>query len=119
MILTQARLIITGISLVASIGIFTWFYFQGKQEAREECLADQAKVMQLWQEKLENAEEQNKELAQHLADTTDKLNIASKASVKRIVKYVESTPDSDTLIFDADGLSILNDAQKGITSESK
>lgn len=119
MIFTQAKFIIAGISLLVSLGVFTWFYFQGKQEAREECLAEQAKVIQLWKEKLETVEEQNKELAQHLADTTNKLGEANKANTKRIVKYVESNSDSDTVVFDADGLSILNDAQQGITTNSK
>ena len=119
MIFTQFKLIAIGVAAAAAIGAFTWFYLQGKHEAREECLAEQAEVMQLWQDKLETAQEENLELAKNLAVYITKLDEMKAARTKRIIKYVENDPDSDTVVFDADGLQLLNEAQQGGSTSSK
>lgn len=119
MIFTQAKLIIAGVSLLATLGFFTWIYFQGKEEARQECLIEQTKVIQLWEDKLKDAQDKNKVLAEDLANTVTELDKAKSARVKRIIKYVENDPTSDTVIFDDVGLQILNDAQKGINTNSE
>jgi hypothetical protein len=119
MIFSKIQLIGAGFAVAAAVGAFTWFYFEGKENAKQECLREQAHVIKLWQEALEDAEAKNKVLAENLAKEQKALQEAKTARTKRIIKYVESDPDSDSIIFDADGLSILNSAQKGISTESK
>lgn len=119
MIFTKVKLIAAGVGFAALLGAFTWFYFEGKEEAREECLAAEAEARQILEEALAQAREQNKELAQHLAETMSEIDNASRARTKTIIKYVESDPDSNTVVFDADGLSLLNDAQKGPTTNAE
>lgn len=119
MIFTNIRLLVAGVGAAAIIGAFTWIYFQGKDEAREECLAEQAKAQKILQDKLNNAREQNKALAEHLATTISDIDNSNRVRVKEIIKYVENNPDSDTVVFDDDGLSILNAAQEGAVTNGK
>lgn len=119
MILGKLQLIGIGVAFAAVIGASVWIYFQGKQEAREECLAEQAEIINFWQEAMDEAEAQNQKLGENLAKFEQELADAKKARTKRIIKYVESDPDSNTVIFDSDGLSILNSAQQGIPSSGK
>ena len=119
MILGKLQLIGVGVAFATLLGTFTWFYFEGREEARQECLEEQAEIMKEWQKAIEEADVKNQKLAEDLAKKEAALSEASKARTKRIIKYVESDPNSDTIIFDADWLSILNSAQKGINTEGK
>jgi flagellar basal body-associated protein FliL len=120
MIFTQVKLIVIGVAAVAAVGAFTWFYFEGKKEAREECLADQAKVINLWEEKLNAAQEKNTVLARDLTATLTELEKSKAVRTKKIIKYVKEDPNSDVIIFDDVGLQLLNEAQRGSkTTDSK
>lgn len=119
MIFSQVKLIAGVAGVAVIIAALGWVYFEGKEAAREECIADQNRVIQLWQDKVDEANKLNSELAKDLAKNVAELEDAKNTRTKRIIRYVESDPDSDTVIFDPDGLSILNSAQEGITTDSK
>ena len=119
MIIPQLKLYAAIASVVVALGGFAWIYYQGKEEAREECLAEQAKVVSLWVEKLEVAESKNRELARQLTKSISEIEEAARERSKRVIEYVESDPTSSTVIFDAAGLSLLNDAQKNRASFSE
>lgn len=119
MIFTNIRLLMYGAAAAAVIGAFTWIYFEGKEEAREECMAKNAEVIQMWEDALTEAEEQNRVLAADLAVYLAKKAEVEAARTQEVIKYVEKDPSSDTVIFDADGLRLLNDAQKGIVTPSE
>lgn len=113
MIFSGVRLLVYGAAAAAIIGAFTWIYFEGKEEAREECLAAQAEVIKMWEDALAEAEEHNKVLAADLAVYLNKKAEVEAVRTQEVIKYVEKDPSSDTVIFDADGLRLLNEAQRG------
>lgn len=119
MIFMGMKLWLYGAAAAAVIGAFTYIYFQGKEEAKQECLAKNAEVINLWQEKLSEAEEKNRVLAGDLAIYLNKLEEAKTARTEDIIKYVEKDPESDTVIFDTSGLQLLNSAQEGSVTGSK
>jgi len=113
MIISQLKLIaVAGAAIVLALAL-TKAYYAGKEKAEQDCMAAEAEARQILEDKLSRAYEQNKELAKHLSKTMEDIDKASKARIETIIKYVKDDPDSDTVIFDADGLSILNSAQKG------
>lgn len=119
MIFLGAKLWLYGAAAAAIVGAFTYIYFEGKKEAREECLAQNAKVMSIWEEKLLEAEEKNRVLAGDLAVYLNKLEEAKTVRTEKIIEYVEKDPNSNTVVFDAIGLQLLNSAQKGEVTGSK
>lgn len=119
MLLTKLKLVVGLVSVVILIGAFTTVYFKGKEVEKAKCLEEQAKIIQQWQSKIVEAEEKNKKLAEDLSKTITELDKAKSSRVQRIIKYVEKDPDSNTVIFDADGLSILNEAQQGRVTNGK
>lgn len=119
MLLTKVKLAATLVALAVLAGAFISVYYKGKEVEKNKCLEEQAKILQKWEQQISEAEEKNKKLAEDLSKTITDLEKAKSSRVQRIIKYVEKDPDSNTIIFDADGLSILNEAQQGRPSNSK
>jgi septal ring factor EnvC (AmiA/AmiB activator) len=119
MLLTKVKLIATLVSVALLAGAFIAVYYKGKEVEKNKCLEEQARIIQKWEQQISEAEEKNKKLSEDLSKTITDLEKAKSSRVQRIIKYVEKDPDSNTVIFDADGLSILNEAQQGRPSSSK
>jgi flagellar motility protein MotE (MotC chaperone) len=119
MLLTKLKFVAGAVVLALLAGAFVSVYYKGKNTEKQRCLEEQAKVIQEWNSRIEAAEERNKKLSEDLAKTITDLENAKSSRVQRIIKYVEKDPDSNTIVFDADGLSILNEAQQGRTTNGK
>lgn len=99
--------------LSAVIGVLGYFYIKGKHQAELECKQAQQELQSELQARIEEAEERNAILGQKLSESIDKYEKLKGRSSKRIIKYVEKNPTANDVCLDADGLSILNSAQKG------
>lgn len=119
MIFSTVRLVAYGAIATAVVGACTWIYFEGKEEAREECKEQIEAVEAMWEGAMGMASERNKLLAADLAIHLTKKAEVEAARIQEIIKYVEKDPSSDTIIFDADGLRLLNAAQKGAVTDGK
>lgn len=108
-----------GGSILAAIFAVGFAYLKGADRAKQECLIQQVKSANIWEEKIQEARKNNILLAEELAKSFTELDKLKDARTKRIVKYVKENINNDTVVFDTDGLSILNDAQKGIITNSE